>query len=86
MLCSCICLFSVQTPLNQIYVVVDVASLRRAKRHQSTLRLCPWGVGGVLPSRVTEDYCRNDPFRFVLFRSDGFVLPVVAFGREKKEF
>ena len=55
-------------PLNQIYVVADVTSVQRAKRHQSALRLAPGGGGGALPSRVTEDYRRNDHSRLILFR------------------
>lgn len=52
-------------PLNQIYVVADVTSVHRAKRHQSTLRLARGKDAP--PSRVTEDYCRNDHLRFILF-------------------
>lgn len=52
-------------PLNQIYVVADVTSVHRAKRHQSALRLAQGD--DVLPSRVTEDYCRNDHLGFILF-------------------
>lgn len=64
MLCSCVCLFSVQDPLNQIYVVADVTSVHRAKRHQSALRLAQGEEA--LPSRVTEDYCTNDHLCFIL--------------------
>lgn len=52
-------------PLNQIYVAADVTSLHRAKRHQSALSLARGD--DALPSRVTEDYCRNDHLRFILF-------------------
>lgn len=53
-------------PLNQIYVVADVTSVHRAKRHQSALRLAQGE--DALPSRVTEDYRRNDHLRFILLR------------------
>lgn len=64
---SCICLFSVQKPSKS-----DLCSCGRhlaapSKETPERIKTCPGGEDA-LPSRVTEDYRRNDHLRFILFR------------------